>query len=73
MPVFQPLYEVKLKAFCNSKDIMTKFKWKALHILRIKYCKASGSGNPPPFIPSLWNILPPKQTTRAKQFGLECI
>ena len=42
MPVFQPLYEVKLKAakfwpFEAREDIMTKFKSQALHIIRIKY------------------------------------
>ena len=29
---------------------MTKFKTQALHIIRIKYLKASGSGNSPSFI-----------------------
>ena len=31
--------------FEASEDIMTKFKSQALHILKIKYWKASGSGN----------------------------
>jgi hypothetical protein len=32
---------------------MTKFKSQALHIIRIIYLKASGSGNPPSLIPAL--------------------
>ena len=35
---------------------MTKFKSQALHIIRIKYWKASGSGNPPSLIPALRKI-----------------
>ena len=35
---------------------MTKFKSQGLHITRIKYWKARGSGNPPSLIPTLWNI-----------------
>ena len=35
---------------------MTKFKSLALHIIRIKYWKASGSGNPPSLIPVLRKI-----------------
>ena len=35
---------------------MTKFKSQALHILRIKYWKASGSGNPPSLIAALRKI-----------------
>ena len=42
--------------FEASKDIMTKFKPQALHIIKIKYCKASGSGNPPSLIPALRKI-----------------
>ena len=42
--------------FEASEDIMTKFKSQALHIIRIKYWKASGSGNPPSFIPALRKI-----------------
>ena len=58
MPVFQPLYEVKLKAskfkvLAFWSQIMTKFKSQALHIIKIKYWKASGSGNPPSLIPAL--------------------
>ena len=47
--------------FCNvfqlyeaSKD-MTIFKSQAPHIIRINYCNAGGSGNPPSIISSLWN------------------
>ena len=42
--------------FEASEDIMTKFKSQALHIIRIKYWKASGSGNPPSLIPALRKI-----------------
>ena len=42
--------------FEASEDIMTKFKSQALHIIRIKYWKSSGSGNPPSLIPALWKI-----------------
>ena len=42
--------------FEASKDIMTKFKSQAFHIIRIKYWKASGSGNPPSLIPALQKI-----------------
>ena len=35
---------------------MTKFKWQGLHIIRIKYWNASGSGSTPSFIPTHWNI-----------------
>ena len=42
--------------FEASEDIMTKFKSQALHTTRIKYWKASGSGNPPSFIPALQKI-----------------
>ena len=42
--------------FEASEDIVTKFKSQALHTIRIKYWKASGSGNPPSFIPTLWKI-----------------
>ena len=35
---------------------MTKFKSQGLHIIRIKYWYASGSGSPPSLIPALWNI-----------------
>ena len=52
MTVFQLFYEMKMK----SKIIMTKFKSQALYIIRIKYRKASGSGNPPSLIPALWKI-----------------
>ena len=42
--------------FEASEDIMTKFKSHALHIIRIKYWKASGSGNSPSLIPALRKI-----------------
>ena len=42
--------------FEASEDIMTKFKSQALHIIRIKHWKASGSGNPPSLIPALQKI-----------------
>ena len=61
--LFQPFYVMKLKtpkfkvlAFEASEDIMTKFKSQGLHIIRIKYWNASGSGSPPSLIPALWNI-----------------
>ena len=42
--------------FEPSEDIMTKFKSQDLHIIRIKYSNASGSGPPPSLPPNLWNI-----------------
>ena len=39
-----------------SEDIMTKFKAQGLYIKRIKYWNASGSGPPPSFNSTLWNI-----------------
>ena len=42
--------------FEASEDIMTKFKSQALHVIEIKYRKASGSGNPPSLIPALRKI-----------------
>ena len=42
--------------FEASKDIMTKFKSQGLHIIRIKYWKASGSDKPPSLIPALRKI-----------------
>ena len=53
---------------------MTKFKSQALHIIRIKYWNACGSGNPYSLIPTLWNIgiLLHKQATRTKHFDGEC-
>ena len=61
MSVFQLFYEMKLKTskswhFEASEDIITKFKSQALHVIRIKYWKAGGNGNPPSLIPALWNI-----------------
>ena len=35
---------------------MTKFESQALHVIKIKYRKASGSGNPPFLIPALGKI-----------------
>ena len=74
MPVFQLFYGMKLKTskfkkswhFEASEAIMTKFKSQALHVIRIKYWKAGGTGNPPSLIPALWNIgiLLHKQATR---------
>ena len=76
MSVFQPFYRMKLKTslslkcwhFEASEDIMTKFKLQAFHIIRIKYWKASGGGNPPSLIPALRNIgiLLHKQVTHTK-------
>ena len=56
------------------KDIMTKFKSQALHVIRIRYWKAGGSGNLPSLIPALWNIgiLLHKQATLGKHFELDC-
>ena len=56
--------------FESSEDIMTKFKSQALHVIRIKYSKAGGSGNPVFLITALWNIgiLIHKQDNRAKHF-----
>ena len=49
----------KVLAFEASEDIMTKFKSQALHVLRIKYSKAGGSGNPPssPSCPLAFQII----------------
>ena len=47
---------LKICYFEASEDIMTKFKSQALDIIRIKYWKPSGSGNPPSLIPALWKI-----------------
>ena len=54
---------------------MRKFKPQALHIIRIQYCNAGGSGNPPSLISALWNIgiLLHKQATHAKYFDSECM
>ena len=81
MPVFQLFYEMKLKTskfklgiFKASENIMTKFKSQALYVIRIKYWKAGGSGNPPSLIPALWNIgiLLNKQATQTKHFDGQC-
>ena len=60
--------------FAVSEDIMTKSKSQGLHIIRIKYWNASGSGSPPSFIPAPWNIgiLLHKQATLGKHFLPEC-
>ena len=42
--------------FETSEYIMTKFKSQAFHVIKIKYWKASGSGNPPSLIPVLQKI-----------------
>ena len=57
--------------FETSEDIITKFKSQALHIVRIKYWKASGNGNPPSFLPI--GILLHKQATHTKHSWGECI
>ena len=49
-------YKFKVLHFEASKDIMIKFKSQAVHIIRIKYWKASGRGNPPFLIPVLQKI-----------------
>ena len=61
--------------FEASKDIITKFRSKCFHTIRIKYWNASGSGSPPSLIPALWNIgiLLHKQATLGKHFPPECI
>ena len=68
------LLNLKSWHFEASEDIMTKFTSPGLHIIRIKYCNAGWSGNPPSFISTLWNIgiLLHKQATRAKYFDGEC-
>ena len=52
---WRPL-SLKCWHFEASEDIMTKFKSEGLHIIKIKYWKVSGSGNPPFLIPALWKI-----------------
>ena len=47
---------LKTCCFEASEDIITKFKLQAFHIIRINYQKVDGSGNPPFFIPVLFNI-----------------
>ena len=42
--------------FEASEDIITKFKSQAPNIMKIKYGKVSGSGNPPFLIPALRKI-----------------
>ena len=60
--------------FEASEDIMTKFKSRCLHIIRIKYWIANASGSPPSFIPAPWNIgiLLNKQATLGKHFWPKC-
>ena len=64
----------KSSHFAASEDTMTKFKSQGLHIIRIKYWNACGSGSPPSFIPTLWNIgiLLHKKATLGKHFRPEC-
>ena len=50
IPILRPCH------FEASEDTMTKSKQQVLHVIRIKYWKADGSGNPPSLIPALWNI-----------------
>ena len=52
---WRPL-SLKSCQFEASKDIKTKFKPQALHIIRIKYWNPSGSGKPPSLIPALRKI-----------------
>ena len=52
---WRPL-SLKCWHFEASEDIMTKFKSEGLHIIKIKYWKVSGSGNPPSLIPALRKI-----------------
>ena len=61
--------------FEASKDIIVKFKSQALHIKKIKYWKASGSGNLPSLNSTLWNIgiLLHKQATHTKHSWGECM
>ena len=74
-------FYTRRQKFCNifqlyeaSKD-MTKFKPQALLIIRINYCNAGRSGNPPSLIFSVWNkdILLYKKATCAKNVDNECI
>ena len=58
MAVFQPFYEMKLKAskswpFEASEDIMTKFKSQAMSLeLNVEKLVGVATGNPPSFRPS---------------------
>ena len=62
MTVFQLFYEMKLKTskfkvlLFWSQQNMTKFKSQAVHIIRIKYWKASGCSNTPCLVPALPKI-----------------
>ena len=60
--------------FPASEDIMTKFKSQGLHIIRIHFWNACGSGSPPSLIPTLWNIgiLLHWKATLGKRFRPEC-
>ena len=64
-----------LEFWSQWRDITTKLKSQGLHITRIKYWNASGSGSPPFLIPALWNIgiLFHKHATLGKPFCPECI
>ena len=68
------ILNLKTCHFEASKDIITKFKSQALHIIRIKYWKVAGSGNSPSHIPAIWNIgvLLNKKATHPKHFWPEC-
>ena len=68
---YRPL-SLKSWYFEASKDIKTKFKPQALHVIVIKYWKVGGSCNPR--IPTLWNkgILLHEQTTHNKHFWPKC-
>ena len=61
---------LKTYFFEASEAIITKSKSQALHIIRIKYWKVGGSGNPPSLIPAIWNvgILLHEQATLGKHF-----
>ena len=49
IPTLRPCY------FEAREDTMTKYKLQTLHVIRIKYWKTGGSGNPPSLISALWN------------------
>ena len=55
--------------------ILMTFKSQSLQYIRIDYCNAGGSSNPPSLISSLWNkdILPYKKAICAKNVDNECI
>ena len=67
-------YRSKSWHFEAIEDIMTKFISQGLHIIRIKYWNANGSGPHPSFVPALWiiGILLHKQATLGKHFCPQC-